>query len=150
MTTLSIIIGAQNARQTVEACLQAITAQIGAQSSVEILLVDGSTDGTADIVAHFPAVKVIRSTADKLVPELWKVGLDQAQNEVIVFTIAQCIPLDGWVQQITSAVDHPDSGTTAAYGGPIEGPDGNRALDWALYFARYSAYLPPGKRGQSV
>jgi len=141
--TLSIIIGAQNARQTVETCLQAVIAQAG---NAEIILVDSSTDGTADIVARFPQVKLIRSVPDKLVPEGWKIGLDAAQNEIVVFTIAQCIPLDGWIQQITAAFSQPDSGTTAAYGGPIEGPEGSKGLDWALYFARYSAYLPPGAR----
>jgi glycosyltransferase involved in cell wall biosynthesis len=47
---LSIVIGAQNAYSTIIPCLQSLLEQVGDQA-IEILVVDGSTDDTAEIVA---------------------------------------------------------------------------------------------------
>lgn len=124
-------------------CLSSLVQQATALKA-EIIFVDASTDGPTDLVtAEFPSVKVLRGRPESLVPHLWRLGLEAAQGPIIAFTIAQCIPADDWLNQILLA--HRDG--YAGVGGPIDGPVGGSSLDWALYFARYNAYLPPGTSG---
>ncbi|MCI0398182.1 MAG: glycosyltransferase [Chloroflexi bacterium] len=138
---LSVIVAGQNAWATAGDCLAALLPQAAA-ANAEMIFVDGSNDGTADLVAtSYPQVKLLRCDAQALVPHLWKAGLDQASGQVVVFTIAQCIPAPNWLAAILAAGP---AGEVAGIGGPIDGPAGRRARDWALYFARYSAFLPPG------
>lgn len=138
---ISVIIGAQNARTNIRQCLSVLTAQA---HNAEIIVVDGSTDGTADIVAaDFPQVTLIRSDSHAFVPHLWKIGLDSAQGSIVAFTIAQCIPADDWLEQIRRA----HQADIAGVGGPLDGPANGSRMDWAHYFVRYNAFLPSGKRG---
>jgi glycosyltransferase involved in cell wall biosynthesis len=132
-----------NNQTTVSACLKSLVQQ--AQTTpAEIILVDASTDGTTDLVAsNFQSVRVLRSAPGTLVPHLWRMGFDQAHGSIVAFTIAQCVPEGDWLQQIVSA----HAAGVAGVGGPIEPPANGGGLDWALYFARYSAYFPPGVDG---
>jgi glycosyltransferase involved in cell wall biosynthesis len=139
---ISIIVGAQNARNTIRDCLRSLTAQ---DDGAEIIVVDGSTDGTADIVAsEFPKARLLREDPRRFVPHLWKAGLDRAQGDIIAFTIAHCITPSDWRMQILAAHQEQE---VAGVGGPLDGPINGSAMDWALYFVRYNAFLPPGKRG---
>ena len=138
-----MIVGGYNARATVRACLTTLTQQT-AVVNAEIIFVDASTDGTADLVAaEFPAVVLLHGNRNSLVPHLWRLGLDAARGAIIAFTIAQCIPAKDWLSQILLAHRNGPAGV----GGPIDGPTNGSGLDWALYFARYSAYLSPGTPG---
>ncbi len=56
---LSVIITSWNAGRTIRACLDSLRAQETA-ASLETILVDSSTDGTADLVRRdYPEVRVI-------------------------------------------------------------------------------------------
>ena len=58
---LSVIIASYNARDTVAACLDSLRCQ---ETSIpfEVLLVDSSTDGTAEVVRHhYAEVRLITS-----------------------------------------------------------------------------------------
>lgn len=143
---ISIVIGAQNACSTIKPCLKALFAQVQEQAA-EVIVVDGSTDGTADIVAQqFPHVKLMRSHDQQLVPQLWGLGIAQAQAPIVALTIAQCIPADDWVAHILKiAASHPE---VAGIGGAIYPPDNRSGCDWAVYFSRYSAFMPPVTQGR--
>ncbi len=148
---ISVVIGSQNTRQSVAPCLQSLLAQ-SEKLNVEIIVADASTDGSADLIAgEFPQVKLIRNAPDALVPHLWQQGIDAAQAPIIAITIAQCIPAPDWLAQILAALRN----GAAAVGGPLSGPEGDHEggphggsnLDWALYFSRYSNWMPPGTAG---
>lgn len=144
---LSVVIGARQARRTIADCLRAITAQ-ARDLRVEIIVADASTDGTAEIVARqFPQVILVRGTAGALVPRLWGLAIAGARAPLIAVTTAQCIPAEDWLAAILrEAAAHPEC---AGFGGPIDAPCGSAALDWALYFARYAAFMPPVGGGRS-
>src|SRR5438876_69187 len=93
---LSVVIAAQNARTTVGRCLESVEAQRGCGIQ-QIILVDNSTDGTADFVRQrFPAVKVIEKTGSALVPELWGEGVLMSRAEIVALTTANMAPEAGW------------------------------------------------------
>jgi hypothetical protein len=145
---ISVVIGAQNARHTIVECIrQSLEAPSGPR--VEVIVADGSTDGTADLVSrHFPEVALIRGSSDQLVPHLWGLAIQQASAPLVAIINAQCIPADDWLASIARlAAEHAD---IAGIGGPIDAPEYGSAIDWAIYFTRYSAYMPPVTAGPAA
>lgn len=141
---ISVIVGSKNNQATLVACLQSLLGQLG-ERSIEIIVVDASTDGSAGVVtAQFPEVQLVTASPDTLVPVLWKRGYDVSVGEIVAFTIAQCVPAGNWIDTLITAHEQDIAGV----GGPIDAPAGNARLDWGLYFSRYSAFLPPGQVGQ--
>lgn len=138
---LSIVIGAQNANSTIASCLHSLLQQVQDQA-IEILVVDDSTDGTTEIVAtQFPTVTLIRSQTQQLVPHLWGVGIQQTKAPIIAITTAHCIPSENWITSILETANREK--TAAGFGGAILPPDRLSLRDWAVYFTRYSAFIPP-------
>lgn len=143
--TISVVIGSQDARATVASCLASVVAQ-ARSARAEVLLIDASKDGTAEIVAaRFPDVRLVRAGSDCLVPQLWAEGIARARAPLVALTTAHCIPADDWLSSILRiAAEQPSA---VGFGGPIDGPRSRRPLDWAIYFSRYSAYMPPVSPG---
>lgn len=140
MSRIAVIVAARNDRHTIEACLRSLLAQ----RPDELVVVDASTDGTADLVAACgPAVRHLCAPASTLTPVLWQMGYEATagNSEIVAFTIAQCIPHDNWLAQIRDGLTSEDS-PVAGVGGPIAPPERGGWRDWALYFSRYSAFLP--------
>jgi hypothetical protein len=142
---ISIVIGSKNARSTIVDCLKTLIAQVKGQS-VEIIVADGSTDNTADVVAsQFPSVMLIRSDAKHLLPRLWGLGITHARTPIVAITTGSCIPADDWVASILHTATTQTK--AAGIGGAIAPPSGGSPIDWAVYFSRYSAFMPPVSAG---
>ena len=138
MAEIAVIVASKNMGQSAVGCLTALFAQCVARE-VELIVADASSDGTADIVAdRFPAVRLLRGDENLLVPQLWQLGIDESQAPIVALTILQCRPAPGWLEQISSCL----AGEAAAVGGPLNGPANGSRRDWALYFSRYSNWMP--------
>ncbi|MBA2524655.1 MAG: glycosyltransferase, partial [Pyrinomonadaceae bacterium] len=136
---LSVVVGSQNARHSVGRCLGALVSQCNGEE-VEIIVVDNSTDGTAKIVSEdFPAIKVVRPGEDKLMPELWEIGINQTEGDVVALTTAHFVPDQNWIAEILKA----HQSTYAGIGGAIENDESAGLISWAVYFCRYSPYMLP-------
>lgn len=137
--SLAIVVGSQNARATIRECLNALIAQT--TDDAQIVVVDNSTDGSADLVReHFPNVRLIRANVNLLTPVLWQIGIDATESAWVALTIAGCIPAPDWIVSLRRRMDEP---ALVGIGGVLDSPENGRAVDWAMYFARYSAFLPP-------
>jgi glycosyltransferase involved in cell wall biosynthesis len=136
---LSIIIGSQNARNTVSNCLQSLESQRNGDE-IEILVVDNSTDGTAEMIRNqFPGIRLVRSAQDKLMPELWEAGIQQSTGECVAITTSHFVPASNWIEEILKAHRDP----YPAIGGAIENDKASGLVTWAIYFCRYSPYMLP-------
>lgn len=143
---LSVVVAASDAVGTVADCLASLEQQTR-EVPAEIIVVDDSRDGTSEIVAErFPNVRHVRCAERARVPELWRDGIKQCRGEVIVLTIAHCVPGNDWLRQIRAAHAEP----YAAVGGSIEKETPSTLTDWAIYLCRYSAYMPPLERSEVV
>src|SRR5437763_6083285 len=138
----SIVVASHDARATVADCLESIRRQAGGEA--ELLVVANSTDGTADVLRErFPEVSVMHLPPSALIPELWAAGIGASHGDAVAITTAHCVPSERWMAAMLDAL----AGPAAGVGGAIDNdPDGS-AVDWAVYFCRYAAYMPPVREG---
>jgi glycosyltransferase involved in cell wall biosynthesis len=137
MKELSIIVAAKNAQRTIQLCLEALVQQ-SHSNNLEILVIDGSTDGSAEIARRFQQITLVQADPAYLVPELWKIGIELSGGRTVAFTTANFIPAKNWISELRALL-HSDH---AAIGGVFEKSMPDKISQWAIYFLRYAAYLP--------
>lgn len=136
---VSVVVASHNARGNIEQCLKAVEAA-GRDHHTEVIIVDNSSDGTADYVAtHFPRVALLRASPRHLIPRLWETGIRAASGDLVAITTADFIPDADWIGRIVAAHRQPYAGV----GGAIENEPEGGPVSWAIYFCRYSPYMPP-------
>jgi len=139
---LSVVVAALEASRGVDAALGPLVAQ-AVPAGVEVLVVDGA-GGAADLVrTRFPGVGVVPGRPSALVPELWAAGIRASRGEIVALTTTHCIPDEEWLARIGEA----HRAGVAAVGGAIEHEGTAGIVGWAVYFCRYSAYMPPLREG---
>ncbi len=112
--------------------------QIPPSSPIQIVVVGPGPDSDYADGDHVIGVE---ASASALTPHLWARGIARAAGEAVALTIADCRPADNWLAAILGALDAMPS--VAALGGAIDLDPRGSPADWALYFLRYSAYMPP-------
>ncbi|MEM0360069.1 MAG: glycosyltransferase [Candidatus Diapherotrites archaeon] len=111
----SVIVPVRNGERTIEKCLKAILAQNLGQSFELIVVDDGSTDKTAEIVKKFKKARLFRQ--EPLGPAAARnAGAIKAKGEIIVFTDADCIPEKNWLSEMLKPFEDPMvAGVQGAY-----------------------------------
>jgi GT2 family glycosyltransferase len=99
---ISVIICTRNGRPRISACLRALEAQ--SLPAHELIVVDdGSTDGTADLVERiFPSVVLIRLEPSGL-SAARNAGAEAATGEFVAFTDDDCEPDRDWLAGLATA-----------------------------------------------
>lgn len=136
---VSIIIAAWGDAAGLAECLGSLSAQ---RAHAREVIVVSTAPARADLVASHPWVEWVEADADRLIPHLWGIGMARARGGLIAITTAHFTPTPGWVEAI---VEVHARLAAPAIGGPIDPPRGGRAVDWATYFLRYSAYFGPDR-----
>ena len=96
---VSVIIPAYNAQATVAAAIEAVMAQ-PCPGGVELVVVDdGSTDATGDIVGRYPGVRYVRQENAGPASARNR-GAEEARGAFLFFTDADCRPQPGWVARM--------------------------------------------------
>lgn len=97
---VSIIIPTFNGSARIAGCLDALTEQTTAQIAEILVVNDGSTDNTAEIVARYPGIRLInQSNAGPAAAR--NRGAMEARGMLILFTDDDCIPSPGWLNAMT-------------------------------------------------
>lgn len=135
---LSVIIASFNASRTIAACLESLENQ-KTDRSFEIIVVDSSTDGTAELVEkRFPNVRLYRFSERKFCGGARNFGISVARGEIIAFIDADCTADSNWVDEILKAHRSPHP----AIGGAIANGDPGSFVSWAAYFCEFSQWMP--------
>jgi glycosyltransferase involved in cell wall biosynthesis len=113
MTLVSVVIPAFNARPWIGECLESVATQQA--SAVEAIVVDdGSSDGTADVVGRaFPLARLVR-TAHAGASRARNVGTELARGRFIQYLDADDVLAPGKLNRQVQALC--DSGADVAYG----------------------------------
>lgn len=97
--TISIIIPAYNAADTLPLCLDALCQQIGLTTSLEIIVVDdGSTDDTARLAQQAGVTAITQANAGAAAAR--NRGARVAKGDLLLFTDADCVPALDWAAQM--------------------------------------------------
>lgn len=100
---------------------------------------DASSDNTVAITReNFPDVNVIENGADALVPLLWAEGIRVARREKVALLTPHCVVDPQWATALSAALN----GRVSGAGGPLALASDASRTDAAIYFSRYSAFVP--------
>lgn len=111
MTVISVIVATHNRRQRLGETLEALVRQDWPHDQLEVLLVDnGSTDGTAEMVTAFakrPGIPAVRLLHEARPGKSYAVNLAvaAARGRILVCTDDDVVPDPGWVRAIVEAMD---------------------------------------------
>ncbi|MDH4209712.1 MAG: glycosyltransferase, partial [Anaerolineae bacterium] len=138
---LSIVIASYNAEQTIQTCLHSLRSQ-ETDRDFEVIIVDSSTDRTAEIVAkEYPEVGLYRFTERLFCGEARNIGISVARGDIIALTDADCAATMTWVDQIIQA----QQSAHLAIGGAIANSEPSGLVGWAAYFCEFSRWMPSSK-----
>jgi len=120
---LSVIVPAYNAAATIGRTLEALSKQNCSLSFEVIVVDDGSSDGTADIVRGFASVKYIFQ--DNAGPASARNhGAKLARGEYLAFTDSDCVPHEDWISQLMAGFIAGDDRTADRNVGAVAGSYG--------------------------
>jgi len=135
---LSVIIASYNSEKTIAACLESLENQT-TDKSFEIIVVDSSTDSTAELVEkRFPQVRLCRFPERRFCGGARNWGISVARGEIIAFIDADCQAEQNWVEEILKAHESPHP----AIGGAIANANPESYIGWAAYFCEFSHWMP--------
>jgi GT2 family glycosyltransferase len=102
---ISVVIVTWNGRQYLDACLTAVTAQVGVRT--ETILVDNaSTDGTVEYVRErFPSVKVVALPENRGFTGGNNAGVREARGEFVALLNNDTVPEATWLQTLLGGID---------------------------------------------
>jgi glycosyltransferase involved in cell wall biosynthesis len=93
---VSIIVPTYNGARRIRGCLEALCQQSAGRAAEVLVVNDGSTDDTAEVVAQFPAVKLINQ-ANAGPAAARNRGAQEARGRLLLFTDDDCVPTPGWL-----------------------------------------------------
>jgi glycosyltransferase involved in cell wall biosynthesis len=101
---VSVIVPVYNAANLIGGCIRALEQQT--VDEVEIVVVDdGSTDGTPEVVRKFPNVVLVEQPVNAGPAAARNAGLKVARAPVIAFTDADCEPAPDWLEKGCARLD---------------------------------------------
>lgn len=139
---LSFVIPAYNEEKYIGKCLDSVLREMGNDPGIEVIVVDnGSTDGTAKIVAAYPRVKLMRETRPGA-NSARQAGYLAARGDLIAHIDADTILIPGWIKKAEKKfAEEPE---LICLSGPYFYYDLSkelRALVKMFYFLTYLGYL---------
>lgn len=98
---ISVIVPAYNAADTIEECLNALLDQTIPRRQYEVIVInDGSTDRTEAIARKYDVRLVSQPNRGRA--EAKNAGIRAARGELLLFTDADCVVPERWMEEITA------------------------------------------------
>ena len=135
---LSVIIASYNSAQTIGRCLDSLQNQMDSDD-VEVIVVDSSSDGTAQIVSErFPKVRLFAFSERRYPGDARNFGVSKARSTLLAFTDADCLVGPGWINEVLEAhrMKHP------LIGGVVDNGNPESSVGWGYYFCEFSQWMP--------
>jgi glycosyltransferase involved in cell wall biosynthesis len=105
---VSVVITAHDAAETLGRTLEAIARQRLAQDFEVVVVDNGSSDGTAEVVEKASLEVVLVRQEDRGISGGRNSGIEAARAPVVAFTDSDCFPTSGWLDEGLRALDGVD------------------------------------------
>jgi GT2 family glycosyltransferase len=105
--TVSIIIPTFNGASRIGHCLEALSKQTAGHDAEILVVNDGSTDTTAEVVASYPSVKLVNQVNAGPAAARNR-GAMEARGSIILFTDDDCVPLPDWFSAMLAPFEDPN------------------------------------------
>lgn len=139
--SVSVVIPAYQGRRTISSCLASLAMQEGI-ARIEIILVESSGDGTADIAERdYPDVIVVRSAERLTAGAARNRGAALATGSYILFLDQDCIVAPDWAARLVAHLRQPG---VDAVGGSIGIANFTNLSGAAVYFIEFLSHFPRG------
>ncbi len=151
--TVAIVIAARNEEQNIRPCLESVSRLTYPKDLLEIVVVnDRSTDKTQAIIREFSDkfhfIKLHNATEDNSSHLKGKTnavtqGIDVTRGEVILFTDADCIVPEGWVEETVKYYNEENVGVVAGFTSLRSKTmfEAIQAIDWFVLFSIAAATI---------
>jgi glycosyltransferase involved in cell wall biosynthesis len=135
---ISVIISTYNAKGTIVSCLQSLINQV-TDKRFEIIVVDSSTDGTAELIqTGFPSVRLYRFAERKFCGDARNFAISVAKADIIALIDGDCTAENNWIEELFKTHETPH----LAIGGAIANGLSNNYVSCAAYFCEFSQWMP--------
>ncbi|MCB9450366.1 MAG: glycosyltransferase [Anaerolineaceae bacterium] len=126
LPSVSIIVPVYNGANTINICLQSLLGQHYPADLFEIIVVEnGSTDNTAEVVAAYPhPVRLLRSQ-ERGPAAARNLGIAHSDKEIVAFTDADCIAHPDWLAELVKGYTNAEIGGIGGAILPYEHADRN-------------------------
>ncbi len=143
---ISVVIASIVGAPFIDDCVASVLAQKGAPEC-EVIVVDcRGAENVARLRKNFPAARFVELKQRETVPQLRRIGVEQARGEIVAILEEHCLAKDDWLATIAESLT-PDY---VACGGPVFDSDYTRLRDWVTYFVEYNSSLPPWPEGATT
>jgi glycosyltransferase involved in cell wall biosynthesis len=112
---ISVIIPTFNSVKELTKCLESLKTQTISNENYEVIVVDdGSTDDTKNVVAKYPIKYFYQQNRGPAAAR--NQGVSNAQGEIVLFTDADCEPQPNWIEEMIKPMEDPQIvGVKGAY-----------------------------------
>ena len=136
---ISVIVPAYKGKATIGLCLEAVL-QATEGFDAEILVVESSADGTAELVRDsFPRARLIVSPARLTAGQARNWGIRQARGRLLFCVDQDCLVPPHWIQGL---LRHLDQEGVGAAGGSMAVANPANISGWCVYFLEFLTHFP--------
>ena len=141
---MSVVVPVRLAPETAVSTLHALLDRRGLQVIAAVSTEDPSALLLRQLKAQRPALEVVEAPGACSVPQLRAQGIRRARGRLVAITEDHCSFSEFWPAALAPSLVDPKVG---AAGGPVINGRRGGLVEWAIYFSRYAAAMPPASRG---
>lgn len=132
---VSVVIASYNQQSTIERCLESVLNQ-KTKIPYEIIVVDSSSNGAADIAKSFvPRIKLISCKQRTSWGAARNIGIERAKGSIIAFTDSDCVVSDNWIEEICKAHKN-----YSVVGGTIGNGNPGNFIGWGIFLTEFGEF----------
>jgi glycosyltransferase involved in cell wall biosynthesis len=137
----TVVVPSYRSAATIACCLDSLLAQ-DIRAPFEIVVVDSSDDGTADVVrSQYPSVRLIALASRTDPATARNLGARSSTAHTLAFIDSDCVAQPDWLRRLAAGIDDGFDGI----GGAIANANAESAVSQAGYMCEFREFVPKGE-----